>query len=180
VSLGFTAIPGPSGSPVVFTEYSTDGVTWTKGTSLFVLAPADHSADGVHSVDYHSADAAGHVEPIQSCEVRIDTTPAAPQALAAVIVKKSRTAIFKYRVDDFIGTVPLSPTATVKLLIKREAGARLKTVKTLNLGERDTNMALSYKWTCTLAVGSYSFFVAAVDAAGNPQVVSAGKKLTVK
>ena len=180
VTLGFTATPGPSGSPVAFTEYSTDGVTWTKEATLTILAAADHSADGVHSVDYHSADAAGHVEPVQTCEVRIDTVPAAPRALAAARVAKGKTATFKYRVDDFVGATPLSPTATVKLLIRRQVDARWRTVKTLNLGVCATNVALSHKWACTLAKGSYTFFVAAKDAAGNPQVVSIGKRLTVE
>ena len=180
VTLGFAATPGPSGSPVTFTEFSTDGVNWTKGTSLTILAASDHSADGVHSVDYHSADAAGHVEPIQSCEVRIDTVPAAPQALAAVRVTHGKTATFKYRVDDFFGATPLSPTATVRLLIKRQHGGVWRTVKTLALGVRATNTPLSYAWRCTLDAGTYSFSVSAADAAGNPRVVSAGKRLTVR
>ena len=180
VTLGFSATPGPSGSPVTLTELSTDGVTWTKGTTLTIVAAADHSADGVHSVEYHSADAAGHVEPIKRCEVRIDTTPAAPRALAAVAVRKGGKATFKYRVDDMAGTTPLSPTATVKLLIKRLRSGVQKPVKTLRLGDCETNEALSYKWTCTLAAGSYVYCVAAADAAGNPQVVSATRKLTVR
>jgi hypothetical protein len=180
VTLGFASAPGPGGSPVAFTEYSTDGVTWTKGATLTILAASDHSADGVHSVDYHSADAAGHIEPVQSCEVSIDTTPAAPQALAAVRVRQGKTATFKYRIDDVAGATPLSPTASVKLLIKRRQGRSWRTVKALKLGVCATNVALSHQWRCTLADGSYSFFVAAADAAGNPQVVSGGKTLTVK
>jgi hypothetical protein len=179
VTLGFAATPGPSGSPVVFTEYSTDGVTWTKGATLSILAVADHSADGVHSVEYRSVDAAGHVEPVRNCEVRIDTTPAAPQALAAVRVRQGKRATFKYRVDDVAGATPLSPTATVKMLIKQQTGARWRTVKTLSLGVRPTNTDLSYRWKCTLAKGSYAYVVAAADAAGNPQAVSAAKKVTV-
>ena len=41
VTLGFSATPGPSGSPVTLTELSTDGVTWTKGTTLTIVAAAD-------------------------------------------------------------------------------------------------------------------------------------------
>jgi hypothetical protein len=63
------------------TEYKIDDGPWTSGTSVTVPAPADHSGDGVHTVRYHSYDAAGNSETIGSVTVRIDTT--APVASAS-------------------------------------------------------------------------------------------------
>ena len=62
-------------SGVARSEYRLDAdSTWHAGTSVAVAAPADHSADGVHTVSYRSLDLAGNVEPAKSCQVRIDTT----------------------------------------------------------------------------------------------------------
>ena len=67
----------PAARGVVQTQYSLDGEPWTSGTSAHRRRPGDHAGDGVHTVRYRSIDYAGNVEPAQSCEVRIDTTPPA-------------------------------------------------------------------------------------------------------
>ena len=44
-------------SGVARIEYRLDAdATWHPGTSVTVTAPADHSADGVHTVSYRSLD----------------------------------------------------------------------------------------------------------------------------
>ncbi|HEY6962615.1 MAG TPA: invasin domain 3-containing protein [Gaiellaceae bacterium] len=59
---------------VATTEYRLDGGSWTTGTSIVVPAPANHSNDGVHTIDYRSTDGAGNVEATKSTSVTIDTT----------------------------------------------------------------------------------------------------------
>jgi methionine-rich copper-binding protein CopC len=63
-----------TGSGVASTQYRIDGGAFQSGTSIVIPAPGDHSNDGVHSIDYHSTDAAGNVESLRSATVRIDTT----------------------------------------------------------------------------------------------------------
>jgi photosystem II stability/assembly factor-like uncharacterized protein len=62
------------GSGVATTEVQLDGGGWQPyGAPIAFPAPADHSGDGRHLVDYRSTDRAGLVEPIQTCLVRVDT-----------------------------------------------------------------------------------------------------------
>ena len=77
VTVTFTAADPnlPDASDVAYTEYSLDnGTTWTKGTSVTVPAPADHTGDGLQTILYRSADNDGNVEATKSVEVKIDTT----------------------------------------------------------------------------------------------------------
>ena len=63
-----------AGSGVASTVYRVDGAAFQAGTSVAIPAPADHSNDGVHSIEYRSTDNAGNVEALQTATVRIDTT----------------------------------------------------------------------------------------------------------
>ena len=75
VTLRFAAADNAGGSGVAYTQYSFDaGKTWKKGITVSIAAPADHSADGVHTIAYRSVDDSGNVEATKSCKVRIDTT----------------------------------------------------------------------------------------------------------
>ena len=69
------AYDGEQGSGVATTEYRIDDGAWQTSTTVTILAPADHSNDGVHSVDYRSIDNAGNVETLRTRTVKIDTTP---------------------------------------------------------------------------------------------------------
>jgi hypothetical protein len=65
-----------AGSGVAQTEYKIDGGSSIQtGTQVLVPAPADHSNDGVHTIQFRSTDAAGNVEAWRSATVAIDTTP---------------------------------------------------------------------------------------------------------
>ena len=75
VTLSFSAADNPGGTGVAYTEYSLDRGPWVKGAKLTLAAPANHAADGIHSVHYRSADDAGNLEKAKSCTVKIDTTP---------------------------------------------------------------------------------------------------------
>ena len=73
VSVTLTATDDASG--VAATWYKVDTGGWTKGTSVLIPAPANHSNDRVHTILYYSVDGAGNVEAQKSCQVRIDTSP---------------------------------------------------------------------------------------------------------
>ena len=66
--------PSDSGSGVKATYYQVDGGPQQTGVSVSVLAPSDHSNDGIHTVRYWSEDQAGNIEGTESCHVKIDTT----------------------------------------------------------------------------------------------------------
>ena len=74
VTVTLTADDG-MGSGVAYTEFTIGSGDWTKGTSVTVPAPADHSGDGIQTVSYYSVDNAGNTEEARSCQVKIDTTP---------------------------------------------------------------------------------------------------------
>ncbi len=63
-----------TGSGLASTQYRVDGSSFQSGASVSIPAPADHSNDGVHTVEYRSTDNAGNVETLRSATVRIDTT----------------------------------------------------------------------------------------------------------
>ena len=71
VTVTLTASDSLSG--VVSVQYNLDGAGWTSGTSVTVLAPADHSNDGTHTLQYQATDNAGNTT-TGSCTVSIDTT----------------------------------------------------------------------------------------------------------
>ena len=163
VELTFSAID--AGSGVARTEASLDGgLVWQEGTTLVV----DRS--GVHTVLFRSLDMAGNVEPARSCSVRIDTTRPKTAARAARVTHGRKVSL-RYRVGD------LAPEASVTLVLKN---ARGKTVKTLALGLRATNTALSCRFVCKLRPGAYRYYVHATDPAGNTQTKPASAKLTVR
>ena len=98
VTLHFRATDNPGGQGVAYTEYSLDGgTTWTKGTTVTVPAPADHSNDGVDKVLYRSVDNVGNVETPRVCRVRIDTRRPTPVAKwPAAAIRGARTALRFY------------------------------------------------------------------------------------
>ena len=172
VTLRFSG--GDAGTGVAFSEYSLDdGATWTKGTAVTVPAPADHSGDGMHKVLYRSTDNVGNVEKRQACRVRIDTQRPTPFATKAARVARGHTAELRYRVDD---PRPGSPTASVTLVVRNARGA---VVKRAIVGGRAVNTALAYRFVCRLARGTYTYSVAATDAAGNRQTAPAANTLVV-
>jgi large repetitive protein len=69
-----TLTPSDALSGIASTQYRVDGGAFQGGTTILIPAPADHSNDGTHLVEYRSTDNAGNVEPLLSANVRIDTT----------------------------------------------------------------------------------------------------------
>ena len=87
VTLTLTPIDNSGGSGMsggsATTQYKIGTGDWTTGTTVVVLAPADHSADGFQTVSYRSCDEVGNWETAQTVTVKIDTTPPAVAASGA-------------------------------------------------------------------------------------------------
>jgi hypothetical protein len=163
-----------AGSGVAYTEYSTDaGATWTKGTSLTVAAPADHTGDGDHKVLYRSVDRAANVEKARTCRVGIDTQRPVLQTGGPVAVRRGDQASLRYTVHDAGG----SPTATVGVAVKDRRG---KVVLRATLPRRRTGRSLGYRFRCDLQRGTYTYSISATDAAGNRQAFVASSRLVVR
>jgi hypothetical protein len=149
-----------------------------KPFSAQVSIPTDKDmplAVGAHKVKVWAQDINGNVEAQQtvSFEILKDTVKPTTSALA-VAVLKGRVATLKYKVTD---AVPTKGTATVVIKIKNSAG---KVVKTISAGTKAVNVLLATKFRCTLARGTYKYYVYAIDASGNAQSKIGSAKLTVK
>ena len=170
ITINFSASDDFSG--VDYTQYSLDsGTTWTTANSVTIAASANHANDGIHTIEYRSADKAGNLETAKSCQVSIDTT-GPTTAGKAVSGKRNHAVKLKYRITD-----KLSPKATaVTLTIKNAKG---KIIKTFKLGTRATNAWLTVKWT-PKAKGSYKYSITAKDLAGNKQSKVGSAKAIVK
>lgn len=166
------------GSGVWKTQFRVDGLPpgWSEGNLVKVLAEPDgHSMDGEHLITYRSVDNDGNVEQAKTCTVRIDTRSPVTAALASVSVRKGRYVTLRFRVDD---QFPNGGTAAVTVKIKTRAGRRVKTLRMTT--PKPIGTELTKRFRCTLEKGSYRYWVYARDAAGNPQVKPASRKLTVK
>jgi hypothetical protein len=77
VTVSLTAVDSDSGTATI--TYRVDRAATWKTVALpsavvAIPAPADHSGDGTHTIDYFATDNAGNVAATRSCTVRIDTT----------------------------------------------------------------------------------------------------------
>jgi photosystem II stability/assembly factor-like uncharacterized protein len=161
-----------AGAAIARTEYALDGAAgWTAGTSVSIVAPQDHSADGRHTVRYRSIDTAGRVETTRACGVVIDTRGPSTSVTRAVSARRGASATIRYRVVD-----ALCPSATTTIRIVRAGG---RSVVTRYLGLRPTNRTLVWRFRCNLAPGTYRIEVRAVDLAGNEQAMMTVRRLRV-
>jgi photosystem II stability/assembly factor-like uncharacterized protein len=170
VNLTFTA------TGVAYTEFKIGSGDWTKGTSVTVPAPADHSGDGIHTVSYYSVDNAGNTEATQSVTVKIDTTkPVIRTAYVGFLRHSANTSRcnrrshfgLTYRIDD-----NLSPTVAVTL---EALDSRGKVVRTISLGQCPTGVQQTCGLPCKLWLCHWR--VTATDLAGNAQSKIAGFRL---
>jgi hypothetical protein len=103
-----------------------------------------------------------------------DTVAPTAIAQAAASVKKSKTATLKYKVTD---PAPNLGTATATITIKDAKGT---VVRTLVQTAKPVNAPQRATFKATLKKGTYTFYVTAVDAAGNHSTNVSFNKLTVK
>lgn len=163
VTVAFSATDNAGGSGVAYTEYSLDGGAYTHAAQCVVNTP------GSHSIAVRSADKAGNVEVAKTVTVAYDNIGPVTTALTKVTVKQGRKATFRFKVAD------VTPTAGVQIKIYK--GTKLK--RTLTVGSKPTGSAQTYKWTCKLAPGTYTWKVYATDLAGNAQKTIGKKALVV-
>lgn len=88
----------------------------------------------------------------------------------ARVRRYSRTTLY-YKAADL-----MSSTATTTIKIKKRGGY---VVKTFSLGARTTNVLQHYHFGCSLARGTYYFYVYARDLSGNAQIRAGWNVLTV-
>ena len=152
------------------TQYKVDGAAaWSTGAAVSL------SANGVHTIEYRSVDAAGNVEATKTCLVGIDTVRPVTSG-QAVTVTRGRKALFRVKVADKVAG---DPSQTVVIKIRNAKGKLMMTLS--GFGPMKPNVTLSLAWKkCTLARGTYKYFVYATDAAGNKQSKAGGNKLVVK
>ncbi len=174
------ATPDPSVGSVLRTEYQFDSLDvhgeWSVGTKPTLPAPSDHSGDGWRRLYFRSVGGNGAIEAYNwaTTGIGIDTRRPTTAAPSRASVVRNKTAILKYRLADI---APNGGTAKVTIKIRNRAG---KVVKTLPLGIKSVNASFSAKYRCTLAKGTYRFYVYAVDTAGNTQSKVGSNRLTVK
>lgn len=175
VTLRFKATDNRGGTGVAYTQYSLDGgSTWTKGRSVTVPAPNDHSADGATTVWYRSADKAGNLERKRSCTVLIDTRRPTPVAKWPAQVLRGHRVTLRFSVSD---PRPGSRTATVTLRFRDARGAL---VKKIVLPRCRVDATLTCGFVCRFAKGDYQVVVSATDAAGNRPTAAAVTSLLVR
>ena len=173
VVLSFSASDNAGGSGVAYTEYSLDGgATWTQGTSVTVPAPADHSYDGIHTVQYRSADNAGNVESAKSCTVKIDTLGPACRARNATVASNGSCKL-RFKVFD-----RLSPKVTTELVIRTKSGHVVKRFR-WGYGKNSSGWWWT-RYNCRLPPGIFAINVYGKDLAGNDQSVVGQARLRVK
>lgn len=174
VTLHLKASDNLGGTGVAYTQFSLDGgATWTKGRTVRLEAPSDHSGDGAAAVWYRSADKAGNLEKTRVRTVHIDTRKPTPLAKWPAVATRGGQAVLRYYVGD---PRPGSPTATVTIRIRDERGAL---VKKIVLPDRKVDISRTCSFGCPFAKGAYRVFVSATDLAGNPSTAAAATSLVV-
>lgn len=138
-----------------------------------VVAP--NLADGVWYLHVRGRDVLGQEGATVHRAVRVDTRRPTTRALAAVSVRRGRTARLRFRVTD---PAPNGGWARIRIVIRSRRG-RVVAAKTL-AGHKPLATSLSWKVRCTWARGQYTFKVLAWDAAGNRQIRAGTARLTVR
>jgi hypothetical protein len=114
-------------------------------------------------------------EPVATSDaIFVDTVRPRPRALRDVVVRRGRTAVLRYRVDD---ADPCGPTCKAVVSVTTARGRVLKTFTRHRVPVGEPGRIA---FTCTLPKGSYRYVVRARDTAGNPELVSGIARLTVR
>ena len=171
-----------AGSNVARTERrlgkSSEG-TYIAGNVVRVNVPkSGHTRDGRRYVWYRSYDNSGNEEQLRSFVFNIDTRRPATRMRGRAIVRRGRTAVLSFRVDDPGFS---SRRARVYLQVLRRTSGRWRTVEIVDLGWRATNRNDVYRWRgCDLPRGQYKVRIRCRDQAGNSQASMRSSTLTVR
>ena len=131
-------------------------------------------ADGVWYFHLRAQGDDGIWGPVKTYAVRVDTHRPTTSAPKSSSVRRGGAATLAFKVGD---AAPNAGWATVTIKIRNAHG---RVVKSLNVGKKSVNKALSSRFICKLAKGTYRFSVYATDAAGNAQAKVGSNKLIVK
>jgi acyl-CoA thioesterase I len=163
-----------AGSGVDHIESVVDDGVWNPGAQAIVPAPCDHSGDGIHVIRYRAVDVALNVEVEKVCRVRIDTRHPTTDAPCSAIVARGRYVTLRYRIDD---ALPCGGRARACICIRTVGG---RPVKREIFARVPVNTPLVWRFRCSLAEGTYRYYVRATDSAGNAQARTGSNRLIVK
>ena len=141
---------------------------WSATSSLWL---GDYQGEHVVEAEYRLDGG----EPVaMSDTIFLDTVRPQPSVLRTASVRRGKTAVLHYRVDD---AQPCGPTSTVVVELRTRSGRLLKTFvrRLVPIG-----WPAKVSFTCTLPKGSYRWLVHARDTAGNPDVAPDEGKLVVR
>jgi hypothetical protein len=152
------------GAGYAATEWSTDGLNWTRGELAQV------GGDGETTILYRGVDKVGLTSATQTITVKVASTP--PTVTATdTSVKRGDRATFTFDVTA------VTPTAQVVIQLRSRSG---RTLNTHRYSGVPTNAELSRSFRVNLKKGKYEIRVGAVDQAGNEQTRRGPATLTVR
>jgi peptidoglycan/xylan/chitin deacetylase (PgdA/CDA1 family) len=158
VQVTLTATPGPDGSPVAATYYTTDGSTPTTSSQLYT-GPFQVAATS--TVKFFSVDQAGHAESVKSQLISIDG--AAPTVALTSPADGSSfrhgTKITVSATAADVGTSPGSPSGVASVAFYLDGARKLATI---------TTSPYQFRWnTRSVSKGTHTLTAVATDNAGN-------------
>jgi hypothetical protein len=169
VALTFTVTDAESGVQKVHFMAPPAVSAWTSGTTYVVPT----STQGAITVSVRGIDWCDRIG-TASATVHIDTTRPETATLGNASVRRGKAAKLRYRISE---PSDLSPSADVVITIKRSNG---RTVKTIPVAAGPMNSDRTCSFTCRLARGTYRWYVAATDLAGNREANVASAQLRVR
>jgi photosystem II stability/assembly factor-like uncharacterized protein len=162
-------------SGIEATYSKVNGAAPLAGAELLLPAPLTHAGDGRFVVQYWSVDGAGNTGTAKSVTVKIDTVRPTVSARYATSVLRYATAKLRFVVKDTT-LYRYGVKAAARIVIKNSHNHVVKTIKK----SVKTGVGSTASFRCTLARGTYRFYVYATDPAGNKQVKVVSNKLTVR
>ena len=167
------------GTGVESTEYRLDDGAWRAyALPLEFPAPADHSGDGRHLLEYRSTDKAGLVESLQSCRVDIDTIRPVIRLRPSKIGRDGVLRL-RGRIDD----ASCPSISEFRLVFRDRRGRKITTAEFSGFTWPMNRWFTFRNKDFTVYDGSpgvYRVSLYAVDRAGNTPVAAGSTRLVVK
>lgn len=158
VQVTLTATPGPDGSPVVATYYTTDGSTPTASSQVYT---GPFQVTATSTVKFFSVDQAGHAESVKSQLVSIDgaapTVALTSPTNGASFRRGTKITVSASATD--LGTAPGSPSGVASVAFYADGTTKLASI---------TTSPYQFRWnTRSVSTGTHSLTAVATDVAGN-------------